>query len=73
MKVRPCSEQTFFNEVNGHVTTLKDLDRFKFVDQDRIIFFGHSMGGLTAPRCLSGSSLRGYLRHRDGRDQLDRV
>ncbi len=45
----PCANQSFFDEIKGHVTALRDLKRFKFVDRDKIIYFGHSMGGLTAP------------------------
>ncbi|MBU1920449.1 alpha/beta fold hydrolase [bacterium] len=45
----PCEKQSFFDETNGYITVLHDLDRFKFVDQNKIIYFGHSMGGLTAP------------------------
>lgn len=45
----PCSKQSFFDEANGHIATLRDLDRFKFVDQSKIIYFGHSMGGIVAP------------------------
>lgn len=45
----PCEKQSFFDETHGYVTVLNDLDRFKFIDRDKIIYFGHSMGGLTAP------------------------
>jgi len=45
----PCSEMSFFDEVHGFVEALKQLNKFPFADRNRIILFGHSMGGLVAP------------------------
>lgn len=45
----PCSEQGFFDEVRGLEAGIRSLDRFSFLDRNRMIYFGHSMGGLSAP------------------------
>ncbi len=45
----PCAEMSFYDEVHGFVEALKQLDKFKFADKQRIIAFGHSMGGLVGP------------------------
>lgn len=45
----PCSQQSFFDETHGLTEGIKSLDRFKWMDKSRMIYFGHSMGGLTSP------------------------
>lgn len=45
----PCAQQSFFDETNGLTVGIKSLDRFKWIDKSRMIYFGHSMGGLTSP------------------------
>jgi alpha-beta hydrolase superfamily lysophospholipase len=45
----PCAEQSFFDEVHGLVCAVHEASRFSFVDTSRIIYLGHSMGGLVAP------------------------
>lgn len=45
----PCAAQSFFDEVRGLEAGIQSLDRFAFLDRKRMIYFGHSMGGLSAP------------------------
>lgn len=45
----PCAAQSFFGEVRGLEEGIKSLDRFAFLDKNKMLYFGHSMGGLSAP------------------------
>lgn len=45
----PCAQQSFFDETHGLTEGVKSLDRFNWMDKSRMIYFGHSMGGLTSP------------------------
>ncbi len=45
----PCAQQSFFDETHGLTEGVKSLDRFKWIDRSKLIYFGHSMGGLTSP------------------------
>ncbi|MBK6765553.1 MAG: PDZ domain-containing protein [bacterium] len=45
----PCAAQTFFDEVRGLKAGIQSLDRFAFLDRNQMLYFGHSMGGLSAP------------------------
>lgn len=45
----PCAQQSFFDETHGLTEGVRSLNRFKWMDLSRMIYFGHSMGGLTSP------------------------
>ncbi|MBL0062746.1 MAG: alpha/beta hydrolase [bacterium] len=45
----PCAQQSFFDETHGLTEGIKSLDRFRWIDKSKMIYFGHSMGGLTSP------------------------
>lgn len=44
-----CSETDFMTELNGYETALKKLQNLPFVDPDRILVLGSSMGSALAP------------------------
>jgi len=51
-----------FNEENDiYRQTLKALDKYEFVDRDRVYAFGHSMGGCHAPIIASELPLKGIV------------
>jgi pimeloyl-ACP methyl ester carboxylesterase len=57
----PCAEQTFHEEVNGLVVALKSLSRFSFIDTNRMVLLGHSMGGFEAPLVAQQVPVQGII------------
>lgn len=45
----PCADVDFDTEVAGYLAGLHALDRFTFIDTDRVVLLGHSIGGIIAP------------------------
>jgi pimeloyl-ACP methyl ester carboxylesterase len=57
----PCSEQTFRDEVDGLITAIRSLSRFDYMDMNRLILLGHSMGGVEAPMVASEIPAKGII------------
>jgi pimeloyl-ACP methyl ester carboxylesterase len=45
----PCADVDFDTELDGYLQGLTTLKAMPFVDPDRIVIFGHSMGGVMGP------------------------
>jgi hypothetical protein len=46
---KPCADQDFDYEVQGLVAGIQSLANYSFIDTSKLILYGHSMGGFTAP------------------------
>ena len=46
---KPCADQDFDYEVQGLIAGIRSLANYPYLDTSRIILYGHSMGGFTAP------------------------
>lgn len=58
----PCSELDFLNEMEGYRNALLSLaTEYPFVDDMRLFIFGHSMGGVMAPRIAEDIGVRGIV------------
>jgi pimeloyl-ACP methyl ester carboxylesterase len=55
----PCADVDFLTELDGYRQGLKMLKARDDVDPDRVILFGHSLGGLWAPIVASEEPVRG--------------
>jgi dienelactone hydrolase len=55
----PCQDVDFETELDGYRQALGMLKRLDSVDPDRVILFGHSLGGLWAPVLASEVPVRG--------------
>lgn len=44
-----CSDIDYDQELAAFDTALGTLGKYKFIDQENIFYFGHSLGGITAP------------------------
>jgi pimeloyl-ACP methyl ester carboxylesterase len=45
----PCADVDFDTELDGYLQGLTALKAMPFVDPDRVVLFGHSMGGVMGP------------------------
>lgn len=57
----PAALVGFNEEVDIYRQALKALDKYDFVDRDRVYVFGHSMGGCHAPIVCSEIPVRGIV------------
>ncbi|MCA9298052.1 MAG: alpha/beta fold hydrolase [Phycisphaerales bacterium] len=56
----PCSELDLLNEMEGYRNAMLSLaTEYPFVDDMRLFIFGHSMGGVMAPRIAEDIGVRG--------------
>lgn len=55
----PCEDVDFVTELDGYRQGLAMLKGLDFVDPERIILFGHSLGGLWAPILASEGPVKG--------------
>ncbi len=55
----PCRDVDFETELDGYRQALKALKECPLVDPDRILIFGHSMGGTWGPILAAESPIRG--------------
>lgn len=55
----PCPEIDFSTELDGYRRGLQTLQGLPFVDPDRVIIFGHSMGGVMGPLLAVDEPVRG--------------
>lgn len=56
-----CSATDFETELNGYETAMEKLRRLPYVDQNRIIVFGSSMGSALAPYFANKYQLNGVI------------
>jgi pimeloyl-ACP methyl ester carboxylesterase len=57
----PFMEVDFERDVDSFRQTLKSLDRYDFIDKDKVFLVGHSMGGCHAPILGSEFKFRGIV------------
>lgn len=57
----PALKVAFKEEVDIYRQALKALDKYDFVDRDRVYVFGHSMGGCHAPIVASEIPVKGII------------
>jgi pimeloyl-ACP methyl ester carboxylesterase len=57
----PCSELGLLAETAGFLAALRDLKSAPGVDPERVFLFGHSMGGVIAPKLAAEEPVRGIL------------
>lgn len=57
--VLDCGDIDYETEVAAFDAAVGRLDRYDFVDQDNIFYFGHSLGGITAPLIAANHQPRG--------------
>jgi len=56
-----CSKTDFKTEINGYETAIKKLKALPYVDPDRIVVFGSSMGSALAPYFANKYNLNGVI------------
>jgi pimeloyl-ACP methyl ester carboxylesterase len=57
----PCSELDFDTEVRHYREALRQLSGHPWVDPDRLVLFGSSLGSVTAPLVAEGRKLAGVV------------
>ncbi len=57
----PCSELDYLTELADHRAALRQLRESEFVDPERIVIFGASMGGNYAPLVARGEDVAGVI------------
>lgn len=57
----PCMEQSFAREVQGYLKGLEALKEYSYVNKDKILLFGHSIGGIIAPMIASESTVKSIV------------
>lgn len=56
-----CAEADFKSEISGYEAAFKSIDKYPFIDRERIAVFGLSNGGGFAPLAAPASRVKGYI------------